>query len=47
MFRYELALPPDGLWGASVNGSWNGIVAHVMSKVKYLLFSKSRLGWPG
>lgn len=34
--RYKLVLPPDGNWGSPMaNGSFNGMLGMVQTKVKY------------
>ena len=32
-FSYRLVEPPDGGWGAQVDGGWTGIIGQLVTKV--------------
>lgn len=43
-FKYEIYLAPDHKYGSQqADGSWNGLIGELVSKVRYYLGSQSRM----
>ena len=39
IFSYVIKEPPDGGWGALINGTWSGIIGQLVTKVIFSRFA--------